>query len=120
MPLGVLASIYESRPNVTTDIVSLALKSGNACILRGGKETLRSNTALVSLIHRAIGEAGLPTDAVQFVDDTDRALVDVMLGMKEYISLLVPRGGTGPDQLCGRKRGHASGDGRRGRLPYLC
>ena len=95
VPLGVLASIYESRPNVTTDIVSLALKSGNACILRGGKETLRSNTALVSLIHRAIGEAGLPTDAVQFVDDTDRALVDVMLGMKEYISLLVPRGGTG-------------------------
>ena len=94
-PLGVIASIYESRPNVTTDIVSLALKSGNACILRGGKETLRSNTALVSLIHRAIGEAGLPTDAVQFVDDTDRALVDVMLGMKQYVNLLVPRGGTG-------------------------
>ncbi len=92
-PLGVIASIYESRPNVTTDIVSLALKSGNACILRGGKETLRSNAALVSLIHRAIGEAGLPIDAVQFVDDTDRALVDVMLGMKEYINLLVPRGG---------------------------
>ena len=95
VPLGVIASIYESRPNVTTDIVSLALKSGNACILRGGKETLRSNTALVSLIHRAIGEAGLPTDAVQFVDDTDRALVDVMLGMKQYINLLVPRGGAG-------------------------
>ena len=95
IPLGVLASIYESRPNVTTDIVSLALKSGNACLLRGGKETLRSNTALVSLVHRAIGEAGLPTDAVQFVDDTDRALVDAMLGMKEYINLIVPRGGTG-------------------------
>ena len=95
VPLGVLASIYESRPNVTTDIVSLALKSGNACILRGGKETLRSNTALVSLIHRAIGEAGLPTDAVQFVDDTDRALVDVLLGMKQYVNLLVPRGGAG-------------------------
>ena len=94
-PLGVIASIYESRPNVTTDIVSLALKSGNACFLRGGKETLRSNTALVSLIHRAIGEAGLPTDAVQFVDDTDRALVDVILGMKQHINLLVPRGGTG-------------------------
>ena len=95
VPLGVIASIYESRPNVTTDIVSLALKSGNSCILRGGKETLRSNTALVSLIHQAIGEAGLPTDVVQFVDDTDRALVDVMLGMKQYINLLVPRGGTG-------------------------
>ena len=95
VPLGVIASIYESRPNVTTDIVSLALKSGNACILRGGKETLRSNSALVALIHRAIGEAGLPTDAVQFVDNTDRSLVDVMLSMKDHINLLVPRGGAG-------------------------
>ncbi len=95
VPLGVIASIYESRPNVTTDIVSLALKSGNACILRGGKETLRSNSALVALIHRAIGAAGLPTDAVQFVDNTDRSLVDVMLSMKEHINLLVPRGGAG-------------------------
>lgn len=94
VPLGVIASIYESRPNVTTDIVSLALKSGNACLLRGGKETLRSNTALVALIHRAIGEAGLPAAAVQFVSDTDRALVEVMLGMKEQINLLVPRGGS--------------------------
>ena len=95
IPLGVIASIYESRPNVTTDIVSLALKSGNACLLRGGKETLRSNRALVSLVHRAIGEAGLPAAAVQFVDNTDRALVDVLLGMKDCISLLVPRGGAG-------------------------
>ena len=95
IPLGVIASIYESRPNVTTDIVALALKSGNACLLRGGKETLRSNTALVSLVHRAIGEAGLSTDCVQFVDDTDRALVDVMLQMKDQINLLVPRGGSG-------------------------
>ena len=93
IPLGVIASIYESRPNVTTDIVSLALKSGNACILRGGKETLRSNTALVDLTHRALGEAGLPAPAVQFVNNTDRALVDVMLAMKDCISLLVPRGG---------------------------
>ena len=93
IPLGVIASIYESRPNVTTDIVALALKSGNACLLRGGKETLRSNRALVSLVHRAIGEAGLPTAAVQFVDNTDRALVDVLLEMKDCISLLVPRGG---------------------------
>lgn len=95
IPLGVIASIYESRPNVTTDIVALALKSGNACLLRGGKETLRSNTALVSLIHRAIGEAGLSAESVQFVDDTDRALVDVMLQMKDQINLLVPRGGAG-------------------------
>ncbi len=95
IPLGVIASIYESRPNVTTDIVALALKSGNACLLRGGKETLRSNTALVDLVHRAIGEAGLSTDAVQFVDDIDRSLVDVMLQMKDEINLLVPRGGSG-------------------------
>ena len=95
IPLGVIASIYESRPNVTTDIVALALKSGNACLLRGGKETLRSNTALVDLVHRAIGEAGLSTDAVQFVDDTDRSLVDVMLQMRDEINLLVPRGGSG-------------------------
>ena len=95
IPLGVIASIYESRPNVTTDIVALALKSGNACLLRGGKETLRSNSSLVDLIHRAIGEAGLSTDAVQFVDDTDRSLVDVMLQMKDEINLLVPRGGAG-------------------------
>ena len=103
VPLGVIASIYESRPNVTTDIVSLALKSGNACILRGGKETLRSNSALVALVHRAIGEAGLPTDAVQFVDNTDRALVDVMLSMKEHINLLVPRGGAGLINFVARK-----------------
>ena len=95
IPLGVIASVYESRPNVTTDIIALALKSGNACLLRGGKETLRSNTVLVSLVHRAVGEAGLPTDAVQFVDDTDRSLVDVILNMKEQINLLVPRGGSG-------------------------
>ncbi len=101
-PLGVIASIYESRPNVTTDIVALALKSGNACLLRGGKETLRSNMALVSLVHRAIGEAGLPTDAVQFVEDTDRDLVDVMLGMKQHINLLVPRGGAGLIDFVGK------------------
>ena len=93
IPLGVIASIYESRPNVTTDIVSLALKSGNACILRGGKETLRSNSQLVGLVHRSIGEAGLSADTVQFVNDTDRSLVNVLLGMKQYINLLVPRGG---------------------------
>ncbi len=102
IPLGVIASIYESRPNVTTDIVALALKSGNACILRGGKETLRSNSALVGLVHRAIAEAGLPTAAVQFVNDTDRALVDVLLGMKDYVNLLVPRGGAELINFVGR------------------
>jgi len=92
VPLGVVGVIYESRPNVTVDIAVLCFKSGNACILRGGKEAINSNAALASLIRDAIDAAGGPQDAVQFVDDTDRALVLQMLGMKEYIDLLVPRG----------------------------
>lgn len=95
VPLGVIASIYESRPNVTVDIAALCLKSGNACILRGGKEGLKSNGALVGLIHRAVAQAGAPEESVQFVDNPDRSLVDTLLGMKEYISLLIPRGGAG-------------------------
>ena len=92
VPLGVVGSIYESRPNVTVDIFGLCLKSGNACILRGGKETIRSNTALVALLRKALTDAGVTTDAVQFLDNPDRALVDAMLKMNEYIDLLVPRG----------------------------
>ena len=95
VPLGVVASIYESRPNVTIDIFGLCLKSGNACILRGGKETIRSNTALVALVRRALADAGAPPDAVQFVDNPDRALVDALLRMDQYIDLMVPRGGSG-------------------------
>lgn len=83
VPLGVVGSIYEARPNVTVDIFGLCLKSGNACILRGGKETIRSNTALVTLLRKALSDAGVTEDAVQFVDDPDRALVDVMLKMDE-------------------------------------
>ena len=93
VPLGVVGSIYEARPNVTVDIVGLCLKSGNACILRGGKETIRSNTALVTMLRKALSDAGVTTDAVQFVDNPDRALVDHLLKMHEYIDLLVPRGG---------------------------
>ena len=95
VPLGVIASIYESRPNVTVDIAALALKSGNGCILRGGKESLGSNTALVNLLRRGMAAAGLSPDSVQFVDNPARELVDVLLGMKEEIDLLVPRGGPG-------------------------
>ena len=95
VPLGVIGSIYESRPNVSVDISILCLKSGNACLLRGGKESLHSNTALVELIRRCISEAGVPKDAVQFIDNPDRALVDAMLGLKDYIDLVVPRGGPG-------------------------
>ena len=93
VPLGVVGSIYEARPNVTVDIFGLCLKSGNACILRGGKETIRSNSALVKMLRRALSKAGVTEDAVQFVDNPDRSLVDTMLKMDEYIDLLVPRGG---------------------------
>ena len=93
VPLGVVGSIYESRPNVTVDIFGLCLKSGNACIVRGGKETIRSNTELVALLRKALTDAGVTTDAVQFLDNPDRALVDAMLKMDQYIDLLVPRGG---------------------------
>ena len=95
VPLGVVASIYESRPNVTVDIFGLCFKSGNACMLRGGKEALRSNTALVGMIRKALKEAGAPEGAVQFVDNPDRELVDAMLKMNQYIDLIVPRGGEG-------------------------
>ena len=93
VPLGVIASIYESRPNITVDIAALTLKSGNACLLRGGKESLESNTALANLLRRCIGAAGISPDIVQFVDNPAREMVDTLLGMKEYIDLLVPRGG---------------------------
>ena len=94
VPLGVIASIYESRPNITIDIAALCLKSGNACILRGGKESLHSNTALIKLIHRALAQAGVIQEAVQFIDNPDRSLINTLLQMKEYVSLLIPRGGS--------------------------
>lgn len=93
VPLGVIGSVYESRPNVTVDISALCLKSGNACILRGGSEAVHSNTALATLIRGAVAEAGAPEDGVQFIDNTDRTLVESMLQMREYIDLLIPRGG---------------------------
>ena len=103
VPLGVIGAIYESRPNVTVDIFSLSLKSGNACILRGGSEAIHSNTALADLLRRALAEAGAPEDTLQFVENTDRALVEPMLNMREYIDLLVPRGGPGLIQFVAEK-----------------
>ena len=100
VPIGVLAVIYESRPNVTVDISSLALKSGNAVILRGGKETLHSNRALVGVIHAALKQAGIPEDAVQFIDSTDRGLVMELLRMYEDVDMLIPRGGAGLHKFC--------------------
>ena len=93
VPLGVIGVIYESRPNVTVDITALCLKSGNACILRGGSEAIHSNTALANLVQDAIEAAGAPREAVQFIQNTDRALVSQMVRMREYIDLLIPRGG---------------------------
>jgi glutamate-5-semialdehyde dehydrogenase len=100
VPLGVLGVIYEARPNVTVDIAGLAIKTGNASILRGGKETLRSNLALVKVIHAALGEAGLPVDAVQYIDDIDRARITELLTMDQYVDLIIPRGGAGLHQFC--------------------
>ncbi|MBL7209587.1 MAG: glutamate-5-semialdehyde dehydrogenase [Dehalococcoidia bacterium] len=95
VPLGVIGAIYESRPNVTVDISVLCLKSGNSVVLRGGKEALRSNMALATVVQEAAYQAGIPQGAVQFIKSTDRALVDRMLRMKETIDLLIPRGGAG-------------------------
>ncbi|MEE9285950.1 MAG: glutamate-5-semialdehyde dehydrogenase [Dehalococcoidia bacterium] len=93
VPLGVLATVYESRPNVTVDISALCLKSGNAVILRGGKEAFNSNRALAATVRDAIADAGVPADAVQFVESTDRELVTELLKMRDLIDLMVPRGG---------------------------
>ena len=93
VPLGVIGAIYESRPNVTVDISTLCLKSGNAIILRGGKEAINSNTTLARLIKDSIASAGVPGDAVQFIESTDRALVGQMLKMRGIIDLIIPRGG---------------------------
>ena len=95
VPLGVIGAIYESRPNVTIDISSLCLKSGNAVLLRGGKEAIRSNSALARVVQDASLNAGVPDGAVQFIDNTDRALVDHMLTMSNVIDLIIPRGGAG-------------------------
>jgi glutamate-5-semialdehyde dehydrogenase len=93
VPLGVIASVYESRPNVTIDIAVLCLKSGNAVVLRGGKEAIHSNSALAALVKDSVASAGIPGDAVVFIESTDRELVNEMLKMREYIDLVVPRGG---------------------------
>lgn len=100
IPLGVVGVIYEARPNVTIDIAALCLKTGNAAILRGGSETLRSNVVLVSVIRRALERTGLPGDAVQYIDDPDRARVGELLRLEEHVDMIVPRGGPGLHRLC--------------------
>ena len=95
VPLGVFGMIYESRPNVTIEAASLAIKSGNACILRGGSEALRSNLALWHLVQQALAEAGLPREAVQLVETPDRAAVGRLIAMPEFVDVIIPRGGKG-------------------------
>jgi glutamate-5-semialdehyde dehydrogenase len=93
VPLGVIGIIYESRPNVTADAAGLCLKSGNAAILRGGSEAMHSNRAIAACIHAGLSQAGLPAEAVQVVDTTDRAAVGELITMKDYVDVIVPRGG---------------------------
>ncbi|MDO5652633.1 MAG: glutamate-5-semialdehyde dehydrogenase [Brachymonas sp.] len=95
VPIGVFGMIYESRPNVTIEAASLAIKSGNACILRGGSEAIESNKALAALVQQALTAAGLPEDAVQLVPTTDRAAVGRLIAMPAYVDVIIPRGGKG-------------------------
>jgi len=95
VPLGVFGMIYESRPNVTIEAASLAIKSGNACILRGGSEAMQSNLVLAALVRNALAEAGLPSDAVQLINTADRDAVGHLITMPEYVDVIIPRGGKG-------------------------
>jgi glutamate-5-semialdehyde dehydrogenase len=95
VPIGVFGMIYESRPNVTIEAASLSIKSGNACILRGGSEAIDSNRALAALVQQALLSAGLPAEAVQLVPTTDRAAVGQLITMPQYVDVIIPRGGKG-------------------------
>lgn len=95
VPLGVIAIIFEARPNVTVDAAALCLKSGNACILRGGKEAIRSNRAAAELMRQALRSAGLPEDCIALVQDTDRKTAQELMHLTEYVDVLIPRGGPG-------------------------
>ena len=95
VPIGVFGMIFESRPNVTIEAASLSIKSGNACILRGGSEAIESNKALAQLVQQALAEAGLPENAVQLVQTTDRAVVDQLIAMPQFVDVIIPRGGKG-------------------------
>ena len=100
VPIGVLGVIYESRPNVTVDVAALAIRTGNVAILRGGKETIRSNQALMVLVQAALAAAGLPAGAVQFIGDPDRKYVTELLRLNDYVDLIIPRGGAALHDFC--------------------
>ena len=100
VPMGVIAIIYESRPNVTSDAAALALKAGSACVLRGGKEAHRSAAAIVAALKEGLAAAGLPEDALQLVEDTSRASANELMTASGYVDLLIPRGGAGLIRAC--------------------
>ncbi|SHN50776.1 glutamate-5-semialdehyde dehydrogenase [Desulfovibrio litoralis] len=100
VPLGVIGAIYEARPNVTIDIVSLCLKTANAVILRGGKETINTNLTLVSLIHQALEECKLTKNIVQYIDNPDRKLINSLVRLDKYVSMIIPRGGQKLQEFC--------------------
>lgn len=100
VPLGVLGVVYESRPNVTVDVAGLSIKTGNAAILRGGKESIHSNRILAELAGDALIQSGLPAAAVQFIDNPDRALVLELLHMHDFVDIIIPRGGEGLHRFC--------------------
>lgn len=100
VPIGVIGVIYEARPNVTIDIAALCLKTGNASILRGGRETFHSNMALVKVIQAALAKSGLPAASVQYIESPDRALVSELLTMDQYVDMIIPRGGANLHRLC--------------------
>ena len=100
VPIGVIGVIYEARPNVTIDIAALCLKTGNASILRGGRETFNSNMALVKVIQAALAKTGLPAASVQYIESPDRALVGELLTMDQYVDMIIPRGGANLHRLC--------------------
>ena len=100
VPMGVIAIIYESRPNVTSDAAALAIKAGSACVLRGGKEAHRSAAAIVSALKEGMAAVGLPGDAVQLVEDTTRASANELMTARGYVDLLIPRGGAGLIRAC--------------------
>ncbi|MCC6456042.1 MAG: glutamate-5-semialdehyde dehydrogenase [Caldilineaceae bacterium] len=99
IPIGVLGVIYEARPNVTIEIATLALKTSNAVILRGGRETLRSNLALLQAIHSALSKVGIPTAAIQYIANPDRSLVSQLLRLDQYVDMIIPRGGAALHKL---------------------
>lgn len=100
VPLGVVGVIYEARPNVTVDITALCLKTGNACILRGGKETINTNIALIEIIQEALVKANLPKGAVQYISEPGREFVTELLHMDKYVDMIIPRGGKSLHEIC--------------------